>query len=270
MGYEPDLLVLMARRMNMETKSDEHTAHVVKDRSTMLDGQEFIDPTFESFLPHIRCLNLGGRQLGVDTSRNSGDIIPAVDGKDNRRTQRKIVLAEIEDLLVTHHPSTGGTDKKAKIELLKTHFKASWVEIEEVMPLECLRKGYDTMHYTLEGKYSRYHEEPAPPMDDGLPEHSAPPTIAHDAMIKAVLEPLESLSKESAAKPAIDHTDVGGIPAFARRRRTVVPAPAEPAPEKLPARVQRNLDRLRVPELAPPDDLRPERVPYWEAALAAE
>ena len=68
-GYEPNLLVLMERHMNMATKNDEHVAHVIKDRSTLLDGKEIADPTFESFLPHIRCLNLGGVQLGIDTSR---------------------------------------------------------------------------------------------------------------------------------------------------------------------------------------------------------
>ena len=51
MGYEPSLLVLMERRMEMDTKTDRHFAKVIKDRSTLLDGREFQDPTFESFLP---------------------------------------------------------------------------------------------------------------------------------------------------------------------------------------------------------------------------
>jgi hypothetical protein len=103
MGYEPDLLVLMERVMNMTTKADEHVAHVVKDRSTLLDGKEIADPTFASFLPHIQCLNLGGRQLGVDTTRNSEASIPA-DVRDTKRVQRKIVLDEIESLMVLHQP----------------------------------------------------------------------------------------------------------------------------------------------------------------------
>ena len=204
MGYEPSLLVLMEREMDMATKTNHHYAKVLKDRSTLLDGKEFADPTFESFLPHIQCLNLGGRQMGVDVTRTSISMIPA-DTRDNRRTQRKIVIAEIEDLLVSHHPSTGAADKKAKIELVKTHFQASWVEVEEVMPLEQLRKGYDTMHFTLEGKHSRYHQERLADMiQDELPEHSAPP--------------------KEVAKPAIDHTDKGGVPAFLRRE----PQPAQP------------------------------------------
>jgi AAA domain len=172
MGYEPSLLVLMERRMEMETKTDRHFANVIKDRSTLLDGKEFADPTFENFLPHIQCLNLGGRQLGVDISRTSEHTIPA-DIRDNRRTQRKIVLAEIEDLLVTHYPGQTSKEKLAKVTTLKTHWSASWVEMEEVMPLERLRAGYDMLHRELEGKPSRYADQLAPKTTaeiDSLPD----------------------------------------------------------------------------------------------------
>src|SRR5712671_6374836 len=158
MGYEPSLLVLMERELDMATKTNKHYAKVVKDRSTLLDGKEFPDPVFENFLPHISCLNLGGNHLGVDTTRTSVGMIPA-DIRDNRSTQRKIVLDEIESLIVFHHPGQAAADKKKKLELLRTHFTASWTEIESVMSLERLRKGYDTLHFTLEGTHSRYHQE---------------------------------------------------------------------------------------------------------------
>lgn len=105
-GYEPDLLVLMERRMNMTTKVDEHIAHVIKDRSTLLDDKEFADPTFESFLPHIRCLNLGGRQLGPDTTPTSAASIPTEAPRDKNSLQRGVVLDEINDLLL-HHDAAG-------------------------------------------------------------------------------------------------------------------------------------------------------------------
>lgn len=210
MGYEPDLLVLMERRMNLDTKSDEHIAHVIKDRSTLLDGKEFSDPTFASFLPHIKCLNLGGRQLGVDTTRTSAGIIPR-DPRDNRGTQRKIVLAEIEDLLTTHYPSTGAKDKQAKIALIRKHFNASWVEVEEVMPLFDLRAGYDALHMELEKAPSRYHaaavSPAAPPrttlreeLNDSLPDHSAPPA--------AEPAPAGSMGEMMRAYGHVNHTDV--------------------------------------------------------------
>lgn len=192
MGYEPSLLVLMERRMEMESKTDRHFAKVIKDRSTLLDGKEFQNPTYENFLPHIQCLNLGGRQLGVDVSRTSVAMIPA-DIRDNRATRRKIVLDEIESLIVLHYPGQAAADKKKKLELLRTHFDASWTEIETVMPLERLQKGYNTLHFTLEGVHSKYYEQvkaaakAAPAVNDELPTHSAPPVNPDDLDIPAAL-----------------------------------------------------------------------------------
>jgi hypothetical protein len=96
MGYEPSLLVLMERHQEMEGNSVKRvyrTATVLKDRSTLLDGKEFENPVFANFLPHIQRLNIGARQLGVDVTRTSVSSIPP-DTRDNRSTQRKIVLDE--------------------------------------------------------------------------------------------------------------------------------------------------------------------------------
>ena len=229
MGYEPSLLVLMEREMDMATKTNRHIAKVIKDRATLLDGKEFPEPTFESFLPHIQCLNLGGKQLGVDTTRTSVAMIPA-DARDNRRTQRKIVLAEVEDLLVLHHPGATAAEKKKKVELLRAHFKASWTEMEEVMPLEQLRAGYDTLHIELEGKPSRYHQAPiAVDMNDSLPGDLGPPVVAHADMMRQATEPMAQ------AKPALDHTDVNGTPAFLARKAKAALANGELALGDKPA-----------------------------------
>ncbi len=155
MGYEPDLLVLMERETDMDTKRVDHVATVMKDRSTELDGKKFTNPTFQSFLPHIAHLNLGGVQLGIDTSRTSEDML-VTDKKDWNPVQRRIVVDEIQSLMVLHIPGQAAADKKRKLELLRKHFDASWTEIEEVMTLLRLRAGYDSLHRELEGKPSRY------------------------------------------------------------------------------------------------------------------
>lgn len=161
-GYEPNLLVLMERQMNMITKADEHVAHVIKDRSTLLDGKEFPDPTFETFLPHINCLNLGAVQMGVDTSRNSAASIPADAPRDRKRIERDIVLDEINDLLLRHDASgTSGAAQKKRSELMRQHFNTvSKTAIEEALSLFDLRAGYDSLHQELEGKPSRYNKPP--------------------------------------------------------------------------------------------------------------
>jgi hypothetical protein len=217
-GYEPSLLVYMEMRQELKGRTvaeQWRDGTVLKDRASLIDAKVFKNPGFESFLPHIERLNLGGAHLGVDTTRATTGIAPP-DSRDNRTTQRQIVLDEIESLLMSHHPGTAAAEKKKKLDLLFTHFEAFWVEIEKVMSLERLRKGYDTLHFTLEGKYSRYHQERlAEQINDELPEHSAPPksepaTISHDAMMKAVVEPLPQ-------RQPLDHTDIDGTPAFLRR-----------------------------------------------------
>jgi hypothetical protein len=179
MGYEPDLLVLMERRMNMESKKDEHIAHVLKDRSAFLDGQEFVEPTFESFLPHVRCLNLGGKQLAVDTSRTSAAAIPAEAPRDKGAIQRQIIIDEINDVLLHHDAAgTGAADRKKRSELMQQHFgTVSKTQIEELLPLSELRAGFDSLHRALtSGKPSRYAVITAKvQIDDALPDHSPAP-----------------------------------------------------------------------------------------------
>jgi AAA domain len=168
MGYEPDLLVLMERVMDVRTKTDQHIAHVVKDRSTLLDGKEIADPTFESFLPHINMLNLVAGKMhldvGVDTSRTSAALVPTSDTpRDRTSIQRNIVIDEINDLLLRHDASgTSAADKKKRSDLLQKHFgTVSKTAIEEAMSLFDLRAGYEGLHQELEGKASRY-SQPAP------------------------------------------------------------------------------------------------------------
>lgn len=74
-GYEPHLLIEMVKVYDKNDGHFTHRAYIRKDRNTdsktSLQDQYFDDPTFDSFLPHIRCLNLGGEHVGVDTSRTS-------------------------------------------------------------------------------------------------------------------------------------------------------------------------------------------------------
>ena len=173
-GFEPSLLVLMEQVEDLRTGKVKHRATVQKDRSTLLDGEQIDNPDFKDFLPHIERLNLGGDHIGVDINGDSQHILKT-EKRDWQPVQRKIALGEIEEILVRHYPGQAAADKKAKAELLRTHFRACWAEIESVMPLERLRSGYDTLHHALENEWSKYHQAPAPAINDELPEHSAPP-----------------------------------------------------------------------------------------------
>lgn len=152
MGFEPSLLLHMEREMDIDTKKVVRIVHVLKDRSTKLDGRSFKNPTFATFKPHIEFLNLGGEQLGVDPSRTSIDMVedPRSDFAFLAR-QKDIVLDEIETLLVEYYPSTSAKDRQMKIQLLKDAFgTASWERIK-TFQLETLRAGFEGLGRVLSG-----------------------------------------------------------------------------------------------------------------------
>lgn len=193
MGYEPSLLVHMERGQKVEggsVTSVWREATILKDRSTLLDGKSFafedkrnieanVRQTFGTFLPHIKCLNLGGKQLGVDTTRTSTHAIQP-EKKDWSSTQRAIVLEEIEAVLVEHYPSTSKEDKLAKAALILKHFDTrSWTEVTN-MRLDELRARYDALYRDLKGAPSRYSNMLAQSaqtgIDDEIPDFGTPAT----------------------------------------------------------------------------------------------
>jgi hypothetical protein len=202
LGYEPNILVWMERDMDLSTKIVSRTARVLKDRSQKLDGKEFPNPTFATFLPHIDFLALGGTHEAVDTTRNSEDVIPDEDGpsSDMRTIRRGIVLDEIEALLVKHYPSTSAADKKAKADLIETYFKTtSWTEISKLMPLLDLQSNYDGLYRSLNGgtasRYGVKDAEPAPVVDEIPFLNPAPPATVVDLPAKTI-EPEATVANE--------------------------------------------------------------------------
>ena len=183
MGYEPSLLVEMTIEKDPADKRKKKTfrrAFIIKDRSDILDGTEVDNPEFKDFLPHIKWLNLGGVHKGFDADRNSAALFPA-DDREDRSFQRKVVLEEIENLLVLHFPSTGGSDRKAKIEHLRDFFHAPWAELDR-MPLEELRANYDALHRKLEDQPSRYARMIPAPVDDEIPDFGSTGIPALEAL----------------------------------------------------------------------------------------
>jgi hypothetical protein len=74
MSYEPSLNVEMFIEHLTEKGGDVRIINkcvVMKDRSDTLNGQEFSQPNFETFLPHIKKLNIGGKDRGIDMTRDA-------------------------------------------------------------------------------------------------------------------------------------------------------------------------------------------------------
>lgn len=147
-GYEPSVLVLMEREMDLRTNKVTRVASILKERFSVIDGKQFNNPTFADFYPHIELLNLGGEQLGVDTSRESTEVFSADDGNGKWRMEQRrkeIALEEIQAEIVKMFPGSTADEKKAKAELVEELFGTrSWTAVEN-KPLEALERGRNVL-----------------------------------------------------------------------------------------------------------------------------
>ncbi len=153
-GYEPSLIIEMERltqdketlaKLKERTAKQSfkpkvgslwiHRAHILKDRTDVMDGQIFDYPTFDNFIPHFQALNIGGEHLGIDLTRTSQDRFD-IEGKPEwkkEKEQAEICLEEIQGELTLTFPSTSGAEKIAKIRLLEYVFNTkSWKQIEDL------------------------------------------------------------------------------------------------------------------------------------------
>lgn len=171
-GYEPSILILMEKHRDLESGNVWRTASILKDRAALIDGQTFINPTFEHFRPHVEYLNLGGEHLGVDTTRNSKSLVPD-SGKPQwqyDKEQKEIALEEIVEKMKEHYPGQSAADKQGRQEVLKKCFgTTSWKRVESLSRenieagRECVWQHLDGAPYTFE-----LPEETAFPGSDDL------------------------------------------------------------------------------------------------------
>lgn len=169
-GFEPSLLLYMDRHQDVSTKPIKtwRTGEVLKDRSSKIDGKVYRNPTYRHIQPHINALNLGGEQVGVDTSRNSKELISTEDKSIKHELRQKAVtLDEVQALLVKHYPTQTNDAKRAKADHLEKHFATrSWARVKESRYHE-LRRGYNALHLELEGQPADLYNEPVEPGQPG-------------------------------------------------------------------------------------------------------
>lgn len=163
--FEPDLNVWMEQEQEISAGGDLSVwreAQVMKDRSGLIDGKIFRNPTYAEFRPFVRYLVdvPTGTVAGESSSRN---LAPG-ENYDNyaRRTEKQIALEEIQEEIVKLHPGQSKEDKTEKANLLETLFDTrSWTAVEN-LSLERLQSARNKLWIK-----SRGHEygmkPPAPP-----------------------------------------------------------------------------------------------------------
>lgn len=168
-GFEPSLLIEMQRIHHSAVAKDPdlkgwiHRAVILKDRSDRMNGQEIDNPTYQSFLPHMEAINLGGEHRVIDADRSSDDMFDDRDRSAIHRKRRvEITLEEIKDVFVQAGVgSRSEKDKKEMSDALREAFStAAWSAIQN-MKLEDLEDGLRTLQM-------RYYT-PTQPLFEPLP-----------------------------------------------------------------------------------------------------
>ena len=133
-GYEPSLLIEMVKvRLSAQAGSGwSHRAWVIKDRFDIIDGQAFDNPGFESFLPHVQLLNLGGKHKALEPDRDSQELFTNDNLGERKYKKREQFLEKIKNEIILLYPGQDANSKTSKIELMKKVFGThSWNEITD-------------------------------------------------------------------------------------------------------------------------------------------
>ena len=145
-AYEPDMLVYMERFEQVLGKEKKvwREATIIKDRSTILDGKTFTNPSFEDFKPAIEAMlkNPVERDENVITEGDVKMLFKTEEEKSDWRRERDKAREELDGLLNRIAPSSGGKDRQLKLDLLDKAFgTTSDTAISEMKPDE-IRAGY--------------------------------------------------------------------------------------------------------------------------------
>lgn len=146
-AFEPDILVEMAKVKDYKDGRTHITreATIIKDRTTLIDGKTFVNPTFADFEPAIKQL-LNGTANETEPVETK-DVFKDEDYTEkNKKDTKEVALDEIKENLTMIFPASTGNDKKMKLLVLDKVFATpSWTLIEKSLDLDTLKQGRDTI-----------------------------------------------------------------------------------------------------------------------------
>ena len=140
-GYEPNILVEMAKELIKDGGAYARVANVLKDRSFRLDGArtEFEMPMgkdglpditrlieenkpFQFCFPHIQCLDAAAGAVAVGVSMAPSTEVFDTQGQTNRareEQEKELLLGNIETLLHKYYPARDKLSLKAKGDIIE-------------------------------------------------------------------------------------------------------------------------------------------------------
>lgn len=142
-AYEPDILLYMERFEHILEADKEvyRQATVLKDRSTLIDGKTFKNPTYESISPSVELLL--SEAVGNEGIKETDPsvLIKQEDDKRDWLRRKDIALENIEGMIVEAFPGQSASEKKHKVACLEFAYGTkSWTEIKMKSP-EILEAG---------------------------------------------------------------------------------------------------------------------------------
>lgn len=167
-AYEPDMLVLMERFEEILGKDKKiyRQATIVKDRSGLIDGKTFKNPTYKDFHPVIFDLLQNPQSVLAEPETDSTGLFRTEEDKYQYINDKKICLEEIEGQLVKAWPSTGAADKKAKMDVLDQVFMTrSWLAVEQ-RGLDALKAGLAEIRQIVDAEMQTRFPD-IPPVKEG-------------------------------------------------------------------------------------------------------
>lgn len=123
-AFEPDLLIDMQKmkvEKSVNNRSLKRVATVIKDRTTIIDGKEFENPTFEDFKPCIIAL-LDGKVTEVNPVLISDKFEELEDTSSLVKYRREKALSNISGIFNYMKLGTSAEDKKFKAWMINKLF----------------------------------------------------------------------------------------------------------------------------------------------------
>jgi hypothetical protein len=147
--FEPDLNIWM--EIAQEIGNDGRPkiwreGLVMKDRSGLIDGKTFVNPTFKDFEPVISYL-IGVEKGPVAKTSDSSNLAPSEDyASQNRRDQKEIELEKIKAVMLKNNiAASSKEDKQMLIAIMEKFFNTiSWAEVEKTS-VDILKVGREKM-----------------------------------------------------------------------------------------------------------------------------
>ena len=135
-AYEPDVLIRMERFEEVLDKTNKKVwreATIIKDRSTLIDGQTFVNPTFDNFQPVIEFLLTDVSEPKETESRTDHELFEVEEDNRKAREAKTILLEKIGGVFALTGLGTGAADKKRKADITQRIFMTtSGKEIENM------------------------------------------------------------------------------------------------------------------------------------------